>query len=178
VRCTACPDGPPTRQIDPNALHSELMHTNPNGRIADARPPPVAVGMPRAFNSAGPAATLCGARHTDRAGDAGGFKLTLAYSHISYRQKSSNRSGLARCTGPRAECFYDRDTLAKDRCHGWNWRGRSRCAAQHVRMGLERETGRGAATLGRPSASPPVASMLHLLANNGHARIALLTDSF
>ena len=34
-----------------------------------------------------------GARCTDRAGGAGGFKFTLADCHVGYRQKALNRSG-------------------------------------------------------------------------------------
>jgi Transposase DDE domain group 1 len=32
-------DGPPTRQINPNALQSEWPYTDPTRRVADARPP-------------------------------------------------------------------------------------------------------------------------------------------
>jgi hypothetical protein len=33
------PDAPPTRQINPNALHSELTQTDPDGRIDGVRAP-------------------------------------------------------------------------------------------------------------------------------------------
>jgi Transposase DDE domain group 1 len=38
VSCGAvCPDEPPTKADQPNALHSEWLHTDPAGRIATAR---------------------------------------------------------------------------------------------------------------------------------------------
>jgi hypothetical protein len=32
-----CPDEPPIRQINPNALHHELLHTDPVGRNGGTR---------------------------------------------------------------------------------------------------------------------------------------------
>jgi hypothetical protein len=36
-RGAVCPDKPPPRQINPDASHSEWLHTDPAGRIAGAR---------------------------------------------------------------------------------------------------------------------------------------------
>jgi hypothetical protein len=64
-----------------------------------------------------------GARCTDRASGAGGFKFTLADCHVGYRQKSLNGPALG-VPDRVLNVAVSKDTLARTVCHG-HWQGRS-----------------------------------------------------